>query len=101
MVPGEGTARRSHPTESWLVQQALNFWYQRCDLFMGFQGQAYFKSRFRPRMINRYACAYPKASISSCLSFVRTAGALSPSYRNLAREMWRRLRQKFTRKGKS
>jgi phosphatidylglycerol lysyltransferase len=95
VVPGAGMRTRSHPTESWLVQRGLDLWYRRFDMFMNFQGQLHFKSRFRPRMISRYVCAYPRASISSCLSFFRTAGAFSPSYRNVARVMWNRLRQKF------
>jgi lysylphosphatidylglycerol synthetase-like protein (DUF2156 family) len=97
VVPGQGTRRKSHPSESWMVQRGLDMWFRRLDFFMGFQGQSYFKSRFRPRIINRYVCAYPHATIGSILSFFRTAGAFSPSYVNVARSMWQHARAKFRR----
>lgn len=97
VVPGSGTRQKSHPSESWMVRRGLDLWYRRLDLFMGFQGQAHFKSRFRPRMINRYVCAYPHATVWSILSFFRTAGALSPSYLNVARAVWHQLSSKFRR----
>ena len=95
VVPGYGTRQKTHASESWMVQRGLDFWYRRLDFFMGFQGQAYFKSRFRPRMINRYVCAAPKATVGSILSFLRTAGAFSPSYRNVLRSIWQRTRRKL------
>lgn len=94
VVPGRNTRVKSHPSESWMVQRGLDFWYRRLDFLMGFQGQEYFKSRFRPRMVNRYVCAAPKATPWSILSFLRTAGAFSPSYRNVARAIWHRLCEK-------
>jgi phosphatidylglycerol lysyltransferase len=97
VVPGAGTRRKSHPSESWMVQRGVDLWYRRLDFLMGFQGQEYFKSRFRPRMINRYVCAAPHATVGSILSFLRTAGAFSPSYRNVARSIWHRMKQKFQR----
>lgn len=96
VVPGEGMRTKSHPTESWLVQRGLDLWYRRFDMFMNFQGQLHFKSRFRPRMVNRFVCAYPRASISSCLSFFRTAGALQPSYRNASRVIWQQIKRKLS-----
>ncbi len=97
VVPGAGMRRKTHPSESWMVQRGLDLWYRRLDMFMGFRGQEYFKSRFRPRMVNRFVGAYPKASIRSILSFFRTAGAFSPSYRNVARTAWQQFRNKFRR----
>ncbi|MCA9055221.1 MAG: DUF2156 domain-containing protein [Planctomycetaceae bacterium] len=97
VVPGYGMRTKSHSSESWLVRKGLDTWYRRLDFFMGFQGQAYFKSRFRPRMINRYVCAAPHATTGSIISFLRTAGAFSLSYRNVARSIWQHTRQKFRR----
>lgn len=99
VIPGEGVRQQSHPSESWMVRRALDMWYRRLDLLMGFQGQAHFKSRFRPRMINRYVCAYPHATMWSILSFLRTAGAFSPSYLNVTRAAWHRLKNRFSRSG--
>lgn len=94
MVPGKGTATPSHPRESRLVRFGVDNWYRRLDFFMNFQGQFYFKSRFRPRMINRYVCVTPRASLFSVLSFLRTVGAFSVNYRNLMRAIWQDLRGK-------
>jgi phosphatidylglycerol lysyltransferase len=96
VVPGKGTEKRSHPNESFLVRFGLDMWYRRLDFFMNFQGQSYFKSRFRPRTINRYVCVTPKATVFSIMSFLRTVGAFSVSYRNLARAVWRDLKGKST-----
>ena len=95
VIPGRNTRTKSHPSESWKVQRAVDFWYRRLDFLMGIQGQEYFKSRFRPRMVNRYVCAAPQATVWSILSFVRTTGAFSPSYWNVAKAMWNGVCEKF------
>lgn len=94
VVPGKGMMdRRHHPTESRKIRYGMHLWYRHFDMFMNFRGQEYFKSRFRPRMINRYVCVSPRVTVSSIISFFRTAGAFSPNYRNVARAFWQHLRQ--------
>ncbi|MFV0445898.1 MAG: phosphatidylglycerol lysyltransferase domain-containing protein [Planctomycetaceae bacterium] len=97
VVPGAGTREKSHPSESRLVQRAVDLWYRRLDFLMGFQGQEYFKSRFRPRMINRYVCAAPHATMGSIMSFLRMTGAFSPSYTNVMKSIAHRIKAKFHR----
>ncbi len=88
LVPGKGTDVQSSPTASWMVRMSMSLWYKRLNFLFNSKGQNYFKSRFRPRFINRSVCVTPGTSIMSITSFMKTAGAFTPNLRNLARNIW-------------
>ena len=88
LVPGKGTDEQSSPTASWMVRLSMSLWYKRLNFLFNSKGQNYFKSRFRPRFVNRSVCVTPGTSIMSITSFMRTAGAFTPNLRNLASNIW-------------
>ncbi len=78
-VTKDGSAE-ADPRVRWLLGSA----YSRLNLIFNSAGQDYFKSRFRPRYVDRYLCVTPHNSLSSIVSFMKTSGALRPNLRNLA-----------------
>ncbi len=89
LIPGRGmeekTAHRSH----WMARLAISLWYTHFNSLFNTRGQDHFKSRFRPRYVNRYICVTPKTSIRSISSFLVTTGAIRPNVRNLLRNLWK------------
>jgi len=87
LVPGKGLQQETCETADARVRWLLGLWYGRLSLIFNASGQDYFKSRFRPRYVNRYICVYPRNSWTSILSFLKTSGALRVNIRNLARRV--------------
>lgn len=89
LVPGRGmdekTAHRSH----WMARLAISLWYKHLNFLFNTRGQDHFKSRFRPRYVNRYLCVTPKTSVRSITSFLVTTGAIRPNLGNLLRNLWK------------
>lgn len=94
LVPGRGSEHdRGANMDPW-VRWVLKTWYHRLNLLFNAAGQDYFKSRFRPRYVDRYICVYPCNSLASVLSFMRSTGALTPNFTNLIRRSLRGSRHK-------
>lgn len=93
LVPGRGVAeQRSTDAEfaqDWRVQKILSLWFHRLDFIFNAKGQDHFKSRFRPRYLNRYLCIAPKNSARSIWSFLKVSGALTPNVRNMLGQLQR------------
>lgn len=95
MVPGKGAGDSPQPTSSFLVKFSLSLWYQRLNFLFNSRGQNYFKSRFRPRFVNRYICVTPRTTPRSILSFLYVAGAFTPNVLNIFRNLRRSIGQKL------
>ena len=90
VVPGKGVqhdcTKQSNPRIRWV----LGFWYKHLNLIFNTAGQDFFKSRFRPRYMDRFVCAYPNNSLLAVVSFLKTSGALRLNLRNLAQKCFSR-----------
>lgn len=89
-VPGRGVENESAEHGDSRVRWLLIQWYKRLNFLFNTKGQDYFKSRFRPRYIDRYVCVTPKNTNASIVSFLKTAGALTPNPVNLTRNLFKR-----------
>jgi phosphatidylglycerol lysyltransferase len=87
MVPGKGVRADTSNNADARVRWLLNLWYDRLDFVFSASGQDYFKSRFRPRYVDRYICVYPRNSWTSIYSFLKTSGALQINWWNLTRNL--------------
>ena len=87
LVPGKGVQGDKSETADARVRWLLGLWYGRLSFVFNASGQDYFKSRFRPRYVDRYICVYPRNSWGSIFSFLKTSGALRINAKNLAREL--------------
>lgn len=90
VVPGKGVqhdcTKQSNPRIRWVMA----FWYKRLNFIFNTAGQDFFKSRFRPRYVDRFVCASPHNSLLAVASFMKTSGALRPNFRNLAQKCFSR-----------
>lgn len=90
VVPGKGVqqdcTKQSNPRIRWV----MGFWYKRLNFIFNTAGQDFFKSRFRPRYVDRFVCAYPNNSLLAVASFIKTSGALRPNLMNLAHKCFSR-----------
>ncbi len=77
LIPGRNIATQDSPRGHVLVRMLLDLWYRRLNFLFNVRGQEHFKSRFRPRMRNRYICVSTKSSLRSIFSFLRIVGATS------------------------
>lgn len=91
LVPGRNVSAGSIGRGDWRIEKLLSLWYRKLDFVFNAQGQDYFKSRFRPRYIDRYVCVSPRTTSLSIWSFLKTAGALKPNWRNLIQQTGRKL----------
>jgi len=92
LVPGRGVNKDEIGEGDWYIQKALSLWFDRLGFLFNAQGQDHFKSRFRPRYLNRYLCVAPKCSVGSFWSFLKVTGALKPNVPNLIRQLRRKPR---------
>ena len=99
LVPGKGVCADHSPETDAQLRFVLSMWYGKLNFLFSTAGQDYFKSRFRPRYVDRYVCVYPRNTWLSFISFLRIAGALQFNSRNLFRQLVGLLRQPFQRKG--
>lgn len=88
LIPGKGVENDKSPNADRWVQWILKTWYHRLNLLFNASGQDYFKSRFRPRYVDRYLCVYPQNSVCSIFSFVKVTGALNVNPCNLVRKLF-------------
>lgn len=95
LVPGKGISPKTSPGGYWLATWSLSLWYKRMNFLFNSQGQNYFKSRFRPRFIDRYICVTPHSSLLSISSFLYTTGAYSPNLVNTFRNLWNSWKNPF------
>ena len=89
LVPGRGVANGSQESGDWRIQKALSMWFGRLEFLFNAKGQDHFKSRFRPRYVDRFLCVAPQNSVRSLWSFLKTTGATRPNWRNLIRQFRR------------
>lgn len=94
LVPGRNVRKASIPAGDRRIQSMMSLWYGKLDFVFNVQGQDHFKSRFRPRYVDRYLCVAPGSSVRSFWSFLKTTGATQASWRNMTAELWRTLRRK-------
>ncbi len=88
LVPGKNTEQPFDKSGSWMARWALSLWYKRLNFLFNTQGQNYFKTRFRPRFVDRYICVTPYTTPLSISSFLYTMGAYSPHLGNTLRNLW-------------
>jgi phosphatidylglycerol lysyltransferase len=98
LVPGRGVKEKNFAGADARVCWLLDTWYGRLNFLFNVSGQDYFKSRFRPRYLDRYVCVYPRNSWSSIASFMRTSGALGFNKTNLIRQLARSVTQSLWRR---
>lgn len=89
LVPGRGLQINAKTPSSEMVSFAMSLWYKRLNFLFNTKGQDYFKSRFRPRYVNRYICVTPKTSVRSMVSFLVATGGIKPHVGNLIRNLWK------------
>jgi len=89
LVPGRGMEEKTNYPSHWIANFAMSLWYKRLNFLFNTRGQDHFKSRFRPRYVNRYTCITPKTSIRSIASFLITTGGIKPNIGNLLRNLWK------------
>jgi lysylphosphatidylglycerol synthetase-like protein (DUF2156 family) len=92
LIPGRG-CDTERLRDSWMVRQLFCLWYHRLDFLFGGRGQEYFKTRFRPRMVPRYACTGPKSTLRSIFSFLQVTGATRVHLRNSLKALFARSRR--------
>lgn len=98
LVPGRNVREAAIEAEDRRMQWMMSMWFGRLDFMFNVQGQDHFKSRFRPRYVDRYLCVAPGNSVSSFVSFLKTTGATSASWTNMGKELWKTIRRKFAKK---
>ena len=90
VVPGKGAqhdyTKQANPRIRWV----MGFWYKHLNIIFNTAGQDFFKSRFRPRYVDRFVCAFPNNSLRAVVSFIKTSGAMRPNLRNLAHKCFSR-----------
>ncbi len=89
LVPGRGVNEDRIGKGDWRIQKVLSLWFERLDFVFNAKGQDHFKSRFRPRYVDRYLCVAPENSMRSLWSFLKTTGATKPNWPNLIRQFRR------------
>ena len=89
LVPGRGLQINAKPPSSKMASFAMSLWYKRLNFLFNTKGQDYFKSRFRPRYVNRYICVTPKTTVRSMVSFLVATGGIKPHVGNLIRNLWK------------
>jgi phosphatidylglycerol lysyltransferase len=60
-------------------------------------GMIHFKTRFRPTLTNIYMCVTPRTTLLLSLSFLKTVGAFSFSWRNIAKAAWQATTERVSR----
>lgn len=89
LVPGRGVDGNANPRSQKMVRLAMSLWYKRLNFLFNTKGQDYFKSRFRPRYVNRYICVTPNTTVRSIFSFLVATGGIKPHIGNLIRNLWK------------
>lgn len=97
LVPGRGIHLDRAAEADARVRWLLKMWYGRLNFLFNTAGQDYFKSRFRPRYVERFICVYPRNTLASIASFLKMSGALDISVRNLISELWLSTKKCFLR----
>lgn len=93
LVPGRGVHLDRAAEADARVRFLLGMWYGRLNILFNAAGQEYFKSRFRPRYTDRFVCVYPRNTMLSIASFLKTSGALDVNFKNLMTEVWSTVRR--------
>jgi phosphatidylglycerol lysyltransferase len=83
--------------DSRLVRRGLQFGFNYASIFFDLPGEYHFKSRFRPRFVQRYICHWPKATVRSMWSLVRLSGVLTFDWGKLGSALWSRIRRPKSR----
>lgn len=98
LVPGRNVKEAGIQAGDRRIQWMMSKWFGSLDFMFNVQGQDHFKSRFRPRYVDRYLCVAPHNSMGSLWSFLRTTGATNASWTNMGKELWKTIRRKPTGK---
>jgi len=89
LIPGRNVADAAIGNDDWRIEKALSTWFHRMDFVFNAKGQDHFKSRFRPRYVDRYLCVAPRNSVGSLWSFLKTTGAINCSWTNMMKQLRR------------
>lgn len=90
LIPGRNVGQSSVDGGDWRIRKTLSLLFHRLEFIFNAKGQDHFKSRFRPRYVDRYICVAPSHSARSLWSFLKTTGALHGNHRNLLNQLRRR-----------
>lgn len=90
LIPGRNVGRSPVEEGDWRIRKTLSLLFNRLDFVFNAKGQDHFKSRFRPRYVDRYLCVAPGNSMRSLWSFLKTTGAINGNHRNLLNQLRRR-----------
>jgi phosphatidylglycerol lysyltransferase len=97
LVPGvrcETPLPGDSPLARWSVVLATRYF----SFIHNTSGMYHYKSRFRPRFMNRYLAVRPRLSLGAAWSFVRVLGVLDLDVRQIVRQATRRLRTAASRR---
>lgn len=94
LIPGRNVKDAALEAGDRRIQWMMSMWFGRLDFVFNVQGQDHFKSRFRPRYVDRYLCVAPGNSVSSLCSFLKTTGAANASWTNMGKALWNTVRRK-------
>lgn len=84
--------------DSWLGRKLMVLGHKYAGAFYDTQGMFHFKSRFRPRFEDRYACAWPKMTLLSIRAGIMLWGV---DRFNPFRVAWRLIQQFYKRDSRS
>ena len=87
LIPGRNVTQCSIGEGDWRVEKALSLWFNQLNFLFNTKGQDHFKSRFRPRYVDRYICVAPHSSMRSLWSFLKTTGATNGNWWNMLRQL--------------
>lgn len=86
LIPGRNVSESQISGGDWKIERLMSIWFNRLEFVFNAKGQDHFKSRFRPRYVDRYLCVAPKNSARSLWSFLKTTGAVHGNLRNMIRQ---------------
>jgi phosphatidylglycerol lysyltransferase len=97
LVPGKRVNDPVLKQGAYAFRQALACWYNHLTFLFNVKGQDRFKQRFRPTEEPRYTFGSNTSSVGLVLSLIRATGSSRPNMRNLSKNLWRSVKQKFGR----
>jgi len=87
LIPGRNVCSSGIDGGDWRIERLMSLWFSRLVFVFNAKGQDHFKSRFRPRYVERYLCVAPQNSVRSLWSFLKTTGAINCNIRNMFRQL--------------
>ncbi len=90
LIPGLN-CQSGRAGDSGITRRALQWSSRYLNFLFDNAGLHHYKSRFRPRLENRYVCAYPRVSIMTFVTTVYLLGFLCVSPMKAAKLAWRQI----------